>query len=347
MINDISSPNGSLLLNSTLKNTKRDIFTPRANYKPFEYPEILQFVNTINQTYWVHTELDYTSDQQDYFVSLSPLEKSAIQNSLLAISQIEVAVKQFWGKLYKYLPKPELLGLGSTFAECEFRHSEAYSRLLDVINANDAFANIMEVPQIKNRVNFLSTYLKKKVNKEDKRGYALSLVIFSLFIENTSLFSQFAIILSFTRFKSLLKNTSNVIAWTSKDEQIHAASGIFLFNTIIAENPELFDDEMKDTIITAAKKAIEVEEDILNWIFEKGELEFCSKESLLYFMKDRINSSLKSIGIRKVFIIPPEKLKPMFWFDEEIKATTHDDFFAKRPTEYSKFNKIINEDNLF
>lgn len=321
-----------------------DIFAKRVNYKPFEY-DILPYTNLINQTYWVDSELDFTADKQDYFVSLSLVEQSAVKNALLAISQIEVAVKSFWGKLYDYLPKPELCGLGSTFAECEFRHSQAYSRLLDVMNASEAFETVMEVPEIRDRVNFLSSYLQKKVDATDRRSYALAIIIFALFIENTSLFSQFAIILSFTRFKSYLKNTSNVIAWTSKDEQIHASAGIYLFNTIVAENPALFDAAMKETITKAAKKAIEVEESVLDWIFEKGEIETVSKADLLSFMKSRINRSLASIGIAPAFVTPSEV--PLRWFDEEIGAGTHDDFFAKRPTDYSKFTSPINGDNLF
>lgn len=34
------------------------IFDKRVNYKPFEYPEVLQFTEAINKAYWVHTEVD-------------------------------------------------------------------------------------------------------------------------------------------------------------------------------------------------------------------------------------------------------------------------------------------------
>jgi ribonucleoside-diphosphate reductase beta chain len=327
--------------------SSRDIFTKRINYKPFEYPDVLRYTDLINRTYWVHGELDFTADKQDFSVSLSPEERSAVQNALLAISQIEVAVKMFWGRLYDYLPKPELCGLGSTFAECEFRHSQAYSRLLDVLSATEAFETIMDVPPIRDRVNFLSSYLATRVPPDDRRSYALALIIFALFIENTSLFSQFAIILSLTRFKALLKNVANVIAWTSKDEQIHAAAGIWLFNTIVAENPDLFNEEMKGTIVRAARKAMAVEESVLGWIFERGEIETCPVADLLVFMQNRIDKSLANIGLASVFNPPAEAVRRMLWFDEETGATSHDDFFAKRPVDYSKFTQVISSDNLF
>ncbi len=40
-----------------------------------------------------------------------------------------------------------------------------------------------------------------------------------------------------------MKNVSNIIAWTSVDEQIHANAGIYLINKIREEQPELLTDE--------------------------------------------------------------------------------------------------------
>ena len=135
------------------------IFDKRISYKPFEYPEVLQFIEAINKSFWVHSEIDFTADVQDFHSNLEPYEKNAVKHALLAIAQIEVAVKTFWGNLYNHMPKPELNGLGSTFAECEFRHSEAYSRLLEVLGYNDEFNNVVEIPAIRERIDYLNAVL--------------------------------------------------------------------------------------------------------------------------------------------------------------------------------------------
>lgn len=72
------------------------IFDKRVSYKPFEYPEVLQFVEAINKSFWVHSEVDFTADVQDFHSQLEPNEKHAVKNALLAIAQIEVSVKTFW-----------------------------------------------------------------------------------------------------------------------------------------------------------------------------------------------------------------------------------------------------------
>ena len=64
------------------------IFDKRINYKPFEYAEILDFTEAINKSFWVHSEIDFTADIQDFHSHLEKNEKEAIKKSLLAIAQI-------------------------------------------------------------------------------------------------------------------------------------------------------------------------------------------------------------------------------------------------------------------
>lgn len=322
------------------------IFDKRVNYKPFEYPGIYQFTEAINKSFWVHSEVDFTADTQDFHSHLTKEEQLAIKHSLLAIAQIEVSVKTFWGNLYTHFPKPEFNGLGSTFAECEFRHSEAYSRLLEVLGYNDEFEDLLKIPVIKERVDYLSKALEN-ANNTDRKKYVVSLILFSLLIENVSLFSQFAIILSFTRFKGWMKNVSNIIAWTSIDEQVHANAGIYIVNIIRKEFPDFFDEETIAHINEVVVNSIEIERKILDWIFEAGAIETVNKTDLLNFMKFRVDESMIKIGMEKVFHISPEQYQPMAWFEEEVFANTLDDFFAKRPVDYTKHDKSITADDLF
>ena len=322
------------------------LFDKRVNYKPFEYPEVLQFTSAINKSFWVHSEVDFTADTQDFHSHLTPAERNAVKRALLAIAQIEVAVKSFWGNLYNHLPKPELNGLGSTCAECEFRHSEAYSRLVEVLGYNDEFEKLIEVPVIKERIEYLSNVLKN-TKSNDKQEYSIALILFTILIENVSLFSQFAIILSFTRFKGWMKNVSNIIAWTSVDEQIHANAGIYLINKIKEEYPEVLNEATLSRITDMVKESIAIEEQILDWIFEEGDVDILNKKDLSNFIKFRVDESLNKIGLPSQYFISAEQYRPMRWFEEEVFANSLDDFFAKRPVDYTKHDKSITADDLF
>ena len=102
------------------------IFDPRLNLKPYEYPQLLKFKDAIRQSYWVHEEFEteFISDIQDYKSNLSQNERRVVQRAMLAISQIEISVKEFWGDIFKHCPKPEIGAVGYTFAECHAEGTE-------------------------------------------------------------------------------------------------------------------------------------------------------------------------------------------------------------------------------
>lgn len=325
---------------------KRDLFKKRTTLKPYEYPELAEYVDAIRHSYWIHTEFNFTSDIQDFKVHVKQNEQTAIKNSMLAIAQIEVAVKTFWGDIFKKIPKPEIGAVGYTFAESEVRHHDAYSHLLELLNLNEEFDKIYEIPQIIKRVRYLEKTVITAQSEED-REYTLAVLLFSLFIEHVSLFSQFLIIMSFNKYRNLFKGISNVIEATSKEEQIHGLFGIDLINTIREEHPEWFDEHMEKTVMEACIEAFETEKEVLDWIFEDGELDFLPKDVIQEFIKNRLNNSLKSIGYEKIFEVDENKVELTDWFDDEIVATKHGDFFVKRSINYNKRSKSITSDDLF
>lgn len=308
---------------------KKDIFKPRKNLKPYEYPELESFKEAIQHSYWLHTEYSYTSDIHDFRVNIQPHERNAIKNAMLAISQVEVDVKTFWSQLYNRLPKPELANVGMTFAESEVRHSDAYSHLLELLGLNDEFERIEDIPALNKRIEYLKTHNRYAQSGTD-RDFAIAILLFSAFIEHISLFSQFLIIMSFNKHQNSFSGISNVIEATSKEEQLHGQFGIDLINTIKEENPEWFDDAMAQEIYNLCNQAYESEQEVLDWIFEDGELSFLSKYTINEFIKNRLNNSLEGIGLERVFEVDDESLNETDWFDQEILGTKHVDFFSKR-----------------
>jgi ribonucleoside-diphosphate reductase beta chain len=325
---------------------KTDIFEKRISLKPYEYPQLYEYVPAIRHSYWIHTEFNFTSDIQDFKSRLSTIERSAIKNTMLAISQIEVAVKSFWGDLYLRMPKPEIGAVGSTFAESEVRHADAYSHLLEVLGLNSEFKALKKKPVIMKRVQYLENALRNAKSDDDKK-YAEAVLLFSLFIEHVSLFSQFLIIMSFNKHKNMLKGISNVVEATSKEEQIHGDFGIDLIRILQEEHPEWFTGQYHHHIQQLCKEAFEAESDLVDWIFEDGELDFLPKNVVCEFLKNRFNKSLESIAIAPVFEVDESLVGETEWFDDEIIGTKHGDFFVKRSVNYSKRTQSITSDDLF
>lgn len=323
-----------------------DIFKRRLNLKPYEYPQLTEYKEAIQHSYWVHTEFNYTSDIHDYKIGVSEVERNAIKNVMLAIAQVEVAVKTFWGDLYHRMPKPEIGSVGYTFAESEVRHHDAYSHLLEILGLNSEFERIEEIPELFQRVEYLTDSVALAKTGSDK-DYALSILLFSLFIEHVSLFSQFLIIMAFNKHRNLFKGVSNVIEATSKEEQIHGLFGIELINIIREEKPEWFDDKLKRRVIEACEEAYRSEEIVIDWIYEAGDLAFMPKATVKEFVKNRLNNSLISIGFDAIFEVNAELIEQTEWFDDEISTTKHVDFFVKRSVNYTKRSRSIGADDLF
>jgi ribonucleotide reductase beta subunit family protein with ferritin-like domain len=228
----------------------------------------------------------------------------------------------------------------------EVRHKDAYARLLRILGLEDEFRTVVEIPAIKDRIEYLTKYLDGTRSRDDKM-YTKSVLLFSLFIEHVSLFSQFLIMMSFNKEKNLFKGISNVVEATSKEEDIHGNFGSEIINIIKSENPEWFDDEFNDLIYSACKKAYKAECKILDWIFETGELEFLPKEVIKQFIMNRFNNSLERIGMERFFEVDRTLLESVKWFDVELTSSKEGDFFYKRLPDYTKKQKAITEDDLF
>ncbi len=325
---------------------KRNIFQKRLNLKPYEYPELIDYVDAIRHSYWLHTEFNFTSDVQDFKVKTNEIERNAIKNSSLAIAQIELMVKQFWGDIYKKLPKPEIAAVGYTFAESEVRHMDAYSHLLKILNLESEFEKINEIQPLKERVLYLEKAKQFALSEENKE-FSKAILLFSIFVEHVSLFSQFLVIMSFNKHKNIFKGTSNAVEATSKEEQIHGLFGIELINIIKQENPEWFDEGYIKSITDFCKEFYQIEENLIDWILEKGDLEFLSKYTIKEFIKNRINNDLEMVGFPKIFEVDEKAIKETNWFEEEVITTKHTDFFFKKSINYSRRQFSITPDDIF
>lgn len=332
--------------NERRKLRERDIFAKRQNLKPYEYPELYEYVDAIRHSYWIHTEFNYTSDIQDFHINVNEAERTAIKHSMLAIAQIEVAVKTFWGDIYKKLPKAEIGAVGATFAESEVRHTDAYSHLLEILGLNDEFAKIKDIPVIQQRMDYLEKVIELSRGQED-REYSHAIMLFALFVEHVSLFSQFLIMMSFNKHRNLFKGISNAVEATSKEENIHGMFGIDVINIIKEEHPEWFDEKCHNFIISACQEAYESESKIIDWIYEKGELDFLPAANVKEFVKHRFNNSLASIGLPRIFEVSEALLEETDWFDNEVIATKHVDFFHKRSINYNKRSASVTSEDLF
>lgn len=322
---------------------KVSIFEEQIARKPDHYPWTTDFIDAMWAGHWTPNEFNFQSDIQNFKIDLKEEECEIITKTLSAIGQIEIAVKKFWSRLGDNLPHPSLTDMGLVMAHIEVIHNRAYEKLLNLLNLQGQFEENLKLDVILGRVNYLRKYLSKEY-KDNHKQYIYSLILFTLFVENVSLFSQFYIISWFNRYKNVLKDTSQQIQYTAKEEMIHAQIGIKLIQTIRKEHSELFDEEMEEKILFEANEAFRAESKIIDWILGEYTGVRMSTDILKEYVKSRINDSLHQIGFRRIYKIDSDLVRDFEWMDEEILGNTSTDFFHKRPVEYVKSQSVSAED---
>lgn len=303
----------------------------REYYKPFEYQEAFEYYKQQHRAHWLADEVPLASDINDFKLKLTDSEKNLIGNILKSFAQTEVHVNDYWSsKVTQWFPKPEIVAMGSTFGAFEAVHAEAYARLNEELGL-DNFKAFLEDEVAKAKIDRLI-----ETNSDTIEDKALSLAIFSAFTEGVNLFSSFAILMSF-QLRNLMKGTGQIVAWSVRDESLHSQAGCWLFRTLMKENPDLNASKLQDEIENACYISVELEFDFIDKAFEMGNIEGINKEQLKNFIKARANSKMEELGYKGLYNdIDPNLLQQMEWFGHLTSGVEHQDFFASRPSSYSK-----------
>lgn len=319
------------------------IFEQRRTIKPYEYPNLIKYAHAIHESFWTPEHFTYDRDVNDFLVKLDDKERDIIKKAMLAIGVIENKVKTFWARVDMRMPKTEVAIVGHTFAGNEVIHQLTYEKLLTLLGLEDEFDKVIDIPCMQGRSDYLTKYLQGVYSKSNKE-FTKSLILFTLLVENASLFSQFLIVSSFKKHKNVLSNFNSVISATAREENLHAKFGEELIKIIRSENPEWFDKDMESKIRRNVNKALIAETEVLDWIFEKGELDFLPKESIIEYLKSRFNKSLNQIGYENEFEVREELLKPTEFLEVQLMASSSFDFFNEKSTDYSQKTAFDEED---
>lgn len=310
------------------------LLTPRATYAPFEYEQAFKYWELQQQSHWLPSEISMSGDISDWKSVLSEPEKNVIGNILKSFTQSEVFIQEYWSSFVsKKFKKPEIQMMSAAFASMESIHAVSYALLNQSLGLED-FAAFLTEPTAKAKIDRLITTKGKS-----KEEIARSLAVFSAFNEGVSLFSSFAILLNFSRFNKM-KGLGQIIAFSIKDESLHATAGCWLFRTLVDEFPEIFNDELKKDLYDAARLTIELEDNFIDKAFELGDIEGLTAKDVKAFIRHRCNTKLTDIGLKPNWKnVDKAALKRMEWFDVLSAGVSMQDFFSGRVDSYAKGTK--------
>ena len=321
------------------------LFDERIPYKPFEYPDYYtEGWLKQAQAFWLHTEIPMQGDVKDSTEKLTKEEKNLVGNILLGFAQTECAVSDYWTqRVVSWFPKHEIQQMAMMFGSQETIHAVAYSYLNETLGLEDYEAFLHE-PATAQRFDNLVSY----DGKHDPIMIGKSLAVFSAFAEGVSLYSAFAVLYSF-QMRNLLKGVGQQMKWSVRDESLHSKMGCQLFRHMCEEIPEL-KKECEDHILKAARIMVDLELKYIDKMFEMGDIEGLKANDLKQFILKRANEKLVELGYKQhksLFEFDDKAAENLDWFYHLTGGHTHTDFFAMRPTDYSKANEGEDFENIW
>ncbi len=304
---------------------QHDITAFRSTFKPFKYPWAYDAWLVHEQMHWLHTELDFAEDVNDFKRKLTADEKEFLTKVLRFFVQGDIDIGGAY--LDGYVPifkQPEVRMMMSGFAAREALHVAAYAHLIETLGLSEETYN-----EFLNYAEMLEKheYLNDVVNL----GVPEKIAKVSAFGEGMQLFSSFVMLLNFQR-NGKMKNVGQIIAWSIRDETQHAEGMIKVFNEYVDENPESFTAETEKNIYQICEKMVELEDKFIDLAFGMHDAKRLKKEDVKKYIRYIADRRLISMGLDGLYKV---KKNPLPWV-EEMLGKSHANFFEQKSTDYAK-----------
>ena len=300
----------------------------KATYKPFDYPWAFEAWQTQQRLHWLPEEVPLADDVRDWGQKLSESERNLLTQIFRFFTQADVEVNNCYMKHYSQVFEPtEVQMMLAAFSNTETIHIAAYSHLLDTIGMPEIeYSAFLHYKEMKDKYDYMQQFGVKT-----PRDIALTLAVFGGFTEGLQLFASFAMLLNFPRFNKM-KGMGQIVAWSARDETLHAASVIRLFRTFIREYPEAnvgLEGELRNALCTI----VEHEDAFIDLSFNLGAIQGLEAEEVKQYIRYIGDWRLSQLGFDAEYGVARN---PLPWMDEMLNGLEHANFFENRATEYSK-----------
>ena len=320
-----------------IKVEKKEIIQPKKMgllvenpvYKPFRYPWCYDAWLTQQRIHWLPEEVPLGDDVRDWQKNLTPEEKNLLTHIFRFFTQADVEVNNCYLRHYTTVFKPtEVLMMMTAFASMETVHIAAYSHLLDTIGMPETeYSAFLQYKEMKDKYDYMQGF-----DVKSKHNIAMTMAVFSAFTEGLQLFASFAILLNFPRFNKM-KGMGQIVTWSVRDETLHCNSMIRLFKDFIKEEPQIWNDKLKNEIYDACKTIVAHEDAFIDLAFQMGPLEGLTADEVKKYIRFIGNRRLEQLGLNPIYDV---KKNPLTWLDTMLNGVEHMNFFEGRATEYSK-----------
>ena len=277
--------------------------------RPMRYPLFYEMYQDAIKNTWTVDEIDFSDDLSDLDRKLDPAEKHLVSRLVAFFATGDsIVANNLVLNLYKHINAPEARMYLSRQLYEEALHVQFYLTLLDNYIPNheereEAFAAIHNTPSIKKKADFCFKWigsideLGELHSVEDRKKFLLNLVCFAACIEGLFFFAAFAYVY-FLRSKGLLNGLAAGTNWVFRDESCHMNFAFAVVDTVRAEQPELFDEDLKLRIVEMLEEAVECEYQFAEDLLGQGISGLSTKDTREY-LQYVADQRLLQLGMEK------------------------------------------------
>ncbi|UWZ40595.1 ribonucleotide-diphosphate reductase subunit beta [Dactylosporangium roseum] len=306
--------------------------------RPMRYPQFFErFKDAIKNT-WTVEEVDLHADLAD-LSKLSAAEQHLVSRLVAFFATGDTIVaNNLVLNLYQHVNSPEgRLYLSRQLFE-EAVHVQFYLNLLDTYVPDEqarfeAFAAVENIPSIARKAEFCFKWidslgeLHELKTREDRRAFLLNLICFAACIEGLFFYGAFAYVY-YLRSRGLLHGLASGTNWVFRDESMHMAFAFDVVDTVRAEEPDLFDDDLEEQVRDMLAEAVECEVQFAADLLEQG-VSGMSLADMREYLQHVADRRLALLGIEPLY-----GSRNPFTFMELQDVQELSNFFERRVSAY-------------
>ena len=278
--------------------------------RPMKYPQFYEMYRAAIKNTWTVEEVNLSHDIAD-LRKISPAESHLIKRLVAFFATGDcIVANNLVLNLYSHINSPEARMYLSRQLYEEALHVQFYLTLLDTYLPDpeeraQAFAAVENIPSIKKKADFCFRYIdsihhvKTLDTKEHKKEFLLNLICFAACIEGLFFFAAFAYIY-FLRSKGLLHGLASGTNWVFRDESCHMNFAFEVIRTISEEQPELFDDDLRQKVVVMLDEAVECEMAFCEDALQFGVIGL-SENQMRQYLQYCADDRLTSLGMQPVY----------------------------------------------
>ncbi|TDC78161.1 ribonucleoside-diphosphate reductase [Streptomyces hainanensis] len=327
-------------MTTTPKTTVKNLLDPgfELTLRPMRYPAFYERYRDAIKNTWTVEEVDLHSDVAD-LAKLSAGEQHLIGRLVAFFATGDsIVANNLVLTLYKHINSPEArLYLSRQLFE-EAVHVQFYLTLLDTYLPDPderaaAFDAVESIPSIREKAQFCFRWidsvddLSSLQTREDRRRFLLNLICFAACIEGLFFYGAFAYVYWF-RSRGLLHGLATGTNWVFRDESCHMDFAFHVVDTVRAEEPDLFDEEMEREVTEMLREAVEAELQFARDLCGDG-LAGMNTESMREYLECVADQRLVRLGLKPIY-----GSRNPFGFMELQNVQELTNFFERRPSAY-------------